>query len=251
MKFLIQKINNEIWHDFSFHLIQSIHYKNWIDSNSKIRLRYLNYDTVIPDLDPFKPEYIKYIPIGSVEFVTKYLQYFYGLTPKPRNVPECLFDFAGRYIKNCDSSFNVKNLDVSGEYFIKSNDKIKEYDPYVIDTHKKYNVLPNGNFQISEKVTFQSEWRAFVYENKLVGLQNYIGNFTHFPNVKRINQIIKKFTDNGAPIAYTLDVGDTFDTMIVEIHDFFGCGLYGFADYRILPNMFYRWFTEYLQNNLK
>lgn len=49
---------------------------------------------------------------------------------------------------------------------------------------------------------------------------------------------------------YTLDVS-VFNnkTSIIEVHDFFSCGLYGFNDFRHLPFMFYRWFNEYINKN--
>ena len=50
-----------------------------------------------------------------------------------------------------------------------------------------------------------------------------------------------------APIAYTLDVGiNDKGTFVIEVHDFFSCGLYGFADVGILPSMLNRWFQEFI-----
>lgn len=253
MKFLIQKIHKEIRHDFSFHLIQSIHYKKWIDPTSKVTIKYLNYDPTedVPEPDdiypiPFQERHKGYCPIGSVEFVTEYLHYFYGLTPKPRNVPEELFHYAGREIFN-GSDLSFKNL--KGRFFFKSNNKIKGCSGYYdsgIPTD-----LPEGSYQISEFIpNITSEWRVFVYEKNLVGLQNYTGDFTKWPNMNTIRGMIGNYIS--APIAYTLDVAISEDrgTFVIECHDFFSCGLYGFSDYRILPNMFYRWFQEYLKFNL-
>lgn len=52
-----------------------------------------------------------------------------------------------------------------------------------------------------------------------------------------------------APIAYTLDVAitDKGDTVVLEVHDFFSCGLYGFNDYRKLPYMLHRWYVNYIK----
>lgn len=50
-----------------------------------------------------------------------------------------------------------------------------------------------------------------------------------------------------APIAYTLDVGiSDGKTVVIEVHDFFSCGFYGFSDHTIIPFMFSRWFIEYI-----
>ena len=60
--------------------------------------------------------------------------------------------------------------------------------------------------------------------------------------------MIDAFED--CPIAYTLDVGiNDNGTFVIEVHDFFSCGLYGFSNHPILPQMFGRWYTEYINKN--
>lgn len=49
-------------------------------------------------------------------------------------------------------------------------------------------------------------------------------------------------------LKYFLDVGNS-GTFVIECHDFFSCGLYGFADYSKLPHMFYKTFKEIIKNN--
>jgi hypothetical protein len=250
MKFLIQKINGQIVHDFSFTLLESIRYNNWIHNNKDITYKFVNtFDVVEPDdiyPMPFKPYHKNYVPIGSVEFVTDFLMHFYNLQPKPLNVPKELYHYAGREI------FNGNHLaleDSAGKFFVKSNDKIKGYygiKDYNCREHHPYDI-PVGEYQFSDVINIDSEWRAFVYERKLVGLQNYSGDFTKWPNNNTIKGMIGNY--KSAPIAYTLDVGISDDrgTFVIECHDFFSCGLYGFADHKILPYMFYKWFYEYLQ----
>ena len=49
------------------------------------------------------------------------------------------------------------------------------------------------------------------------------------------------------PIAFTLDVAiSNNDTVIIEVHDFFSCGLYGFSEHKILPFMFSKWFFSFV-----
>ena len=262
MKFLIQKINGKVVHDFSFTLLESIRFNNWFHNNNNMKFKLVNTFDVIEPSDiypmPFKPQHKEYIPIGSVEFVTDFLMHFYNLNPKPINVPEELFyhpsfDFTKRHIFNGTE----KDLKGHGKSFVKSNDKIKKFTEIVEDDYK----LPIGNYQFSEFIdNIESEWRAFVYQSKLVGLQNYIGDFTRFPSVPKIEEMISVY--KSAPIAYTLDVGVGAEiyhkkygmflgneTFVIECHDFFSCGLYGFADHNILPNMFNRWFNEYIKKN--
>jgi len=252
MKFLIQKINGQIVHDFSFTLLESIRYNNWYHKNNDIKHKFINsFDGVEPDggypITTFKHYHYtqKYVPIGSVEFVNDFLDRFYGFVLQPTNVPEELFHYAGRQIfNNNNASFRYLN----GKFFFKSNDEIKGYSGYYdsgIPTE-----IPEGNYQISEFVeNIESEWRAFVYQGELVGLHNYSGDFTRFPNVDIINGMIKMY--KSAPIAYTLDVAISDDrgTFVIELHNFISCGLYGFAEHKILPYMFYKSFHELIQKS--
>jgi hypothetical protein len=257
MKFLIQKINKEIRHDFAFTLIESARFYNWLHDDSRITLRYLNTIDIVEPSDIYPPFDFKnhhyrqkFVPIGSVDFVVEYLQRMYGLNPKPVNVPEELFHYAGRRILNGnEESLNT----LHGDYFVKSNDYIKGFAE-IIGCSSSGNQFPDGvpigNYQISEFVHgIESEWRCFVYNRKLVGLQNYSGDFAKWPNIHTINGMIGNY--KSAPIAYTLDVAISDDrgTFVIECHDFFSCGLYGFADHKVLPYMFYKWFWEYINKS--
>jgi ATP-grasp domain, R2K clade family 2 len=219
MKFLIQTIDGKIKHDFSFNLLKSIEYQKWLGND-------IEYE--------FTDEEIKegFIPIGTVEFVVNYLNKIHNKYPLPRNIPESLFKYSNRKIFN-----GTEKLD--REMFVKSNDKIKDEITGIHSTN-----LPKGNYQFSDIIEIESEWRAFIFKNKLVGLQNYSGDFTLFPDIDKINKMINDFIDS--PVAYTLDVGVNDDTFIIEVHDFFSCGLYGFEDLKILPYMFSQWFYEFI-----
>lgn len=223
MKFLIQTINNKVVHDFSLTLIESLKYYEWLGEKHD----YILSESIdIPNM----------IPIGSVEFVVSYIEKYYNKTPKPLNIPLELMDirFTGRKV------INGTNNNISSKMFVKSNDKIK-YFTEITDT------APVGNYQISEIVDFQSEYRCFIYKNELVGVKHYCGDFTLFPDIIKIREMIKKYVTS--PISYTLDVGiSNDDTLIIECHDFFSCGLYGFNDYTVLPYMFSRWFYEFTSN---
>lgn len=150
----------------------------------------------------------------------------------PINVPTCLFKYANRDI------FNGTEKDIKQLSFVKSNDKIKGF----VDIAKE---APQGNYQISSIISdIVSEYRVFVYKGKIVGLKHYCGDFSVFPNINIINNIVKDYINQ--PIAYTLDVGiDNLGiTFIIEINQFFSCGLYGFDDYKILPYMYKSAFLE-------
>ncbi|MFA7664269.1 MAG: ATP-grasp domain-containing protein [Clostridia bacterium] len=195
------------------------------------------------DGKPYEGDLQSIIPIGSVEFVLKYLNDYYNITNiKPLNIPDELdrYKYTKRKIFYSNSNGIIhlphdkyfENLNPSTKFFVKSNDKIKGFTDII-----QYKDIPQGEYLISELIDIDSEWRAFVFNNRLVGLQNYSGDFTLFPDVKLINEMVHDFNYNST---YTLDVGinKKDGTFIVECHDFFSCGLYGFSDYRVLPLMF-------------
>jgi len=223
MKYLIQTINGKVKHDFSFTLLESIEFQNWLRNDNSFEVCFTD--------EPTMPNYI---PIGSVEFVSKYIADYYGLTPKPKNIPIELIgkNWSGRNV------INGTEKDIVGEKFVKSNDRIKSFTEIC-------KTAPEGNYQISDLIDIKSEWRAFVFEGKLVGLQNYSGEFDIFPNVDKIKAMINAYKTQ--PIAFTLDVAiSNNDTVIIEVHDFFSCGLYGFSEHKILPFMFSKWFYSFV-----
>ena len=92
-----------------------------------------------------------------------------------------------------------------------------------------------------------SEWRVFIDKKDMrgpvIGCECYSGDPIAFPKADRIRQFIEAYTLS--PEIYTLDVMvDKFgNTWVVECHEFFSCGLYGF-EYINYPNIVNRaWFT--------
>lgn len=231
MKFLIQTINNEIQFDFQWELIQAIKGTNWF--RNSIVYEYILSDQYMPDC----------IPVGSVEWTLKYIEQYYNKEIKPLCIPQSLMNY--EYLKRECKILNRKDINVIKPTFIKSIDVIKGFTK-IISTNKE--LPPHGNYFLSELVDIDSEWRSFVYRSELVGLQNYSGDFTVFPDVNLINKMIYNYKD--APLAYTLDVGiNKNGTFIIEVHDFMSIGLYGWSDHQLLPLMFKSWFRECINDN--
>lgn len=229
VKFLIQTVNNKIVHDFCFELIKAIDFQKWKGYSD---MPFISSDDVVKD--------IELIPIGSVEYVTNFVQQFnHGYTFKPKNVPnELLLDeFCGRDVYNINVNGKI-NLKV--DKFVKSNDIIKHPNNGIMSE-----ILNDGNYQVSELVDIVSEYRCFIKNNKLVGIKHYCGDFTIFPNIESVMKMIDTYMEN-APCSYTLDIGilKSNKTIVIEIHDFFSCGLYGFNDYNILPFMYTQWWFQ-------
>jgi hypothetical protein len=230
--FFIQTENGEIIHDFAFTLVDALKYHKWYYVGKG------NYDYILSD----SPDKENMVPVGSVEFVQEYLKKYLGIEKvKPLNIPEPLLkpEYLKRWVMY--ESFEVPTISNYTEpVFIKDNSKIKGC---VAIVYPKEKINP-GEYLISQIINIESEWRAFVYEKRLVGLQNYLGDFTLFPDVRLIREMIKSFSDS--PTAYTLDVGINRqqETFILEAHDFFSCGLYGFSDAKLLPKMLVAGFRD-------
>jgi len=235
MNFIIEKIKGEIKHDFIFTLLQSLDFQKW--NGNEINIKSSNLE----DLKICK----SYIPIGSVDFVHKYMTLSNIKIPLPINIPLSLnkHEFTCRNIVYGNEDVVNK---IGNNKHVKSTDKVKGYT----EIFEHGMTIHRGNYQISELINIDSEWRCFIHRNELVGLQNYNGDFTLFPNIKLINKIIKEYYN--APIAYTLDVGvNNNNTFIIEIHNFYSCGLYGFSNHKILPFMFSQWWYNYINKQIK
>ncbi len=231
MKFLIQTINNKIKHDFSFGLIEAIEYNNWLNNNKSIKYKTTNL---------IEPKILKnYTPIGTVEFVLFYIWRAHNISISPINIPVELlsYEYTKRKVYN---DYITSDIEILRPVFFKSNTYFKKFARIVSPNEN----IPTDNYQISEIIDIESEWRCFIYKKELVGIENYSGDFVLFPDINQVNKMIKSYTKS--PIAYTLDIGvnKTNETFIIEVHDFFSCGLYGFNNYKILPYMFYNWYKE-------
>lgn len=235
--FLIQTINGEIKHDFSFELLNSIQYLNWY-YNSKESFKVIKCE--LSDIPKYK-HFESIVPVGTVEFVHKYLQIHNLIIPRPINIPEELSNktFTQRTIFR---EVNKNNLIVG--MFTKSSETIKGFTR--IYTGKEE--LSDNIFFQSEIIDIESEYRCFIHKKELVGIQFYLGDFTVFPNVTKILNMISAYTNS--PQSYTLDVGVSKElgTFIIEVHNFYSCGLYGFRDYKVLPNMFINWYIAHLKS---
>jgi hypothetical protein len=230
-RFLIQTINDRIKHDFAFALLEAIEYQNWFYNE-------IRFEASLSEL-----EFMSYFdltdvtPVGSLEFVGIYCDAFYYGASAPLNVPPQLRlpSFVKREVGIGDQT------QIPIPAFVKSATQYKTF----VDVIEKPRQIPKDTYFWSEILDIQSEWRAFVWQKKLVGLQCYLGDFTLFPDVPLIKNMIQTYTN--CPPAYTIDVGvnDKIGTFVIEVHPFVSCGLYGFNDYKILPQMFiaaFEWF---------
>lgn len=234
MHFLVQKVDGRVVHDFSFALLQA---KEWYDWSGKeklfIRFSDGNFDGIrIPGL---------YVPVGDIAFVSSFLSRFYPDRKealRPLNVPEILFPFAGRRIANIWCKDDYAPLQGIKDVYAKSMDVLKDpFNGSFYDVPANYERKDFRHCQVSEIIDIVSEWRAIVHHGAVLYIGNYSGDPLAFPDAGRIRGMAAAYTD--APVAYTLDVAVTKsgETVVVECHRFFSCGLYGFNDLARYPKM--------------
>lgn len=238
--FLIQtgEKDNQIMYDFGFHLKEAIDYNNWFYNERVYSYEFCN---------KHKKELIsnirETIPVGSIEFVLSFYREFLGIKNiKPINIPIELQ--AKQYLHRKILNLNEARKDQI--VFAKSRDKFKDYTEIspVKDLPKDKDLI------ISEYVDILSEWRAFVFRGELLDIRNYSGDFRCVPDINVVESMIKSYKNS--PIAYTIDVGvlnkeGNRPTALIEVHEFFSCGLYGFREYKLLPRMFIETHKELLK----
>jgi hypothetical protein len=223
IKFLIQTIDGQVKHDFAFHLIQAIGYQNWL-RNEQV------YDYTLSEAPEGYPDHI---PIGSLEYVFSYMERYHNVNRgqiRPINIPLALRGelFTGRTIYVAKK----EEIPSPAPLFVKSHTTYKTFTDVIENTDS----LPEDEYMVSNVVEFDSEWRIFVQNGVMVGLKQYVGDFLVFPHIEAIQSMISAYSD--APPSYTLDVGViNKSTVVIEVHPFVSCGLYGFQDYKRLPSM--------------
>lgn len=254
--FLIQaqiaKKNNLIpAQEFGYETIKSIDYYKWWDKDSRYNYSLYekfsvekkeNHSNIFPQ-NYLTPEYI---PVGSVEFVLEFIKQCYRVdSVTPLNIPLELYKFANRKLKIIKNSEFFDHLSPDKEYFIKSATKIKGYTNFVSLSDKVH--VPDDLYLVSEVIDIKSEWRCFVKDGELLDIKCYSGNPFIMPSIEIIKEMISEYKT--CPPAYTLDVclDSNGGTSIIECHNFFSCGLYGFNDYKnylIMLIRAFRWQVE-------
>lgn len=196
-----------------------------------------------------------FIPVGDIPFVESWLKSHYGKTMVPIEVPEVLRtrEYLGRSYQFMDRD-KLPSYE-SGHYFVKNVSKLKEFNSSAYEGRiPAPSTLPAGKYLLSEWIDIRSEFRVFVYHDQILAVQNYLGSPLVFPDADKIKKMVKCYKqDLYRPEAYTMDIAvicqkdQSADTVILEVHPFVSCGLYGFNHPRI-PDMLEAGVQYYIKN---
>lgn len=198
------------------------------------------------------------IVVGSIENTEKYFNKLGIDIPQALNIPYCLRDYTGRYVLY--TTMKGVREGTSFPFFVKPK-RLKKFIPGVVNNEKDlgyyFKDIPDDEeVMISGKVEFVSEYRVFVYEDKILGVKHYVGDNLVFPDGKMIQKMVDTYNDpilgRISPIGYSLDVGitNTGETLLVECNDGWSLGNYGLDGISYTNLLIGRW-RELTKNCLK
>lgn len=244
--FLIQTKDGWPIFDFQWELLDQL--RN--DTRLQQDFGYIRYDWGGYEEIPTNSDWI---PVGSVEFVHKYLLTAYAIVPSPLYIPDELKSYLGRHVHfYCDVNF-IDKLVRSSSQFVKTANHVKGYNDIISDVRELEGYKEDYATELyhsSGVIDIESEWRVFVHRGKVLDCRNYSGDPLVFPNGWKVESMVEDF--KSAPIAYTLDVAVTSggDTVVIETHRFYSCGTYGFSSPK-LPYMLSQAFFEIVRESGK
>lgn len=171
--------------------------------------------------------------IGSVQASTIFFKACGIETPKYLGYPEDLRLFLSRNLTDC--RFGDLKVLFRYPYFIKPMNEVKLFTGEIITKDSQLSFLNEYHDVKDETEVYvsavlppvASEYRCFVHEDKLVGIQYYLGDFRKYPDAHVIEDMIKAYKSSNC--AYTLDVAvlEHGQTVLIEVNDMWAIGSYG------------------------
>lgn len=200
------------------------------------------------------------VPVGSIDFVQSYLRKVHGVdVMHPIEIPERL-----RIPKILLRDYHIvryEHLPKEGRWFVKDVSKLKNGSfagQVTKDTYKDFD--PTHLYQFSSLLNIISEYRVFVYRDRIQGIQFYDGDVLTMPTpaeIKKIQEAVVRYSvARDCPDAYTMDwaivaTGDKKeprDIALLEVHPFVSVGTYGLEGSILIP-MYKSGIQWYLQHN--
>lgn len=196
------------------------------------------------------------IPVGSIDFVEAFLKRVHGIEKmNPIEVPNVLRK--DKYVKRKYSIVEKKHFPKTGYYFTKYVSSLKEFSHIGSAEelqYRKQSQLKEGYYQVSEVVDIVSEYRCFILEDEIIGIQFYDGDCTVMPNeedIALLKEMVETYkSDETRPMAYTLDVGIIRyrGLALLECHPHVSVGLYGLHG-KFLSDCYKYGFEWYVKQN--
>lgn len=218
-----------------------------------------------------------FVPVGDVVFVQEFMKRMGGPDGiPPFNVPSPLMDpvYSGRDVRDIRNAGEARRflsgISEGGRFYAKDARVIKSPSNGVVE------IVPDGepesdgyldgvrrleregaeSFILGMQVSTMlpeilSEWRVFVHNGGIVGCENYIGDPVAFPSgvvlkamADRLDEHRGSLEHDAFPATYSFDVAVTLEgTFVIEMHDFFSVGLYGFESVKYPYMLSHAWYS--------
>ena len=249
MFFILQKENNCNVLNIEYQIIKEL-----LDKN-----KYANtyIETTLDDLKNGAVQkwvgnmFYNAIPVGTIDFVSIWLNKVHKKTLNPIEIPPCLR--TDEFLKRQYKIVNASQLPQKGKYFIKDVSVLKSFnsngytdlsqlhlDDILYSSQEIEEKIKNNNdefaiflnkdhiYQVSELVEVLSEYRVYFINGEIENISNYNGDCRLFPDIKLIEKANLIYSiQKDYPISYTMDVMvNNRGTSIIEIHPFTSIGLY-------------------------
>ena len=248
MKFILQTINHKIVHDFVFELDRGIDYWKW--KGEKVEVLYCELE----DLDHLhSPQ--DYIPQGTIEFVFKFIDlYIEPLGSKYIHPIPAILD-------NCSDTWLTKNL----SEWVNKTSLPEKYNQFYIKSASKFKSSYSGVYSLEEirkgipgipeddtiqiKLFYEdikSEYRCFVYRGELLDIKRYefLDPGDVYIDPDEVRNIMKSIRIKLPAYSFDIMIDQENTCRLLEIHEIFSTGTYGFSDYQNYPWMCIRGFQE-------
>lgn len=269
MNIYIQKWNKEFPQDIMFSAFMGFDYERLRDEKVKI-----NFFEDIETVPTRKDEYgHQPLVIGFIEDTIRYFEKcgVSELKYTASSIPDALNSY--RYLlrgTNVMTLGDFKYKDDRLPIFVKPYTKLKKFASGLIKEkssrkelfHKNEagEILDDNMYVLtSDPIDILSEYRCFIKEGKLMGIRHYQGDFTIFPNINMIKEMVETYQPT-APVAYSLDVGvidrnyginAPLDTVLIECQDMWSIGPYGLDPLIYISMLKKRWFEIFkIETNL-
>lgn len=223
MQFLLQSENKNI--DIDVLLVEDV------IKSASCGINYL-YSSILDMQNVDKLD--EYIPVGSLEFVHKWLNLVYGIKNiNPIEIPDVLRTF--EFLKRKYKIVKASDVPKKGRYFIKDVSVLKNFSYSGDMENFDFSLLQNDRlYQVSEIVEIEAEYRVYIIQGKIEAIVQYDGNPLSFCDKRYIvdsgllnkANIIYSMTED-YPNSYTMDIiVNERGTSICEVHPFISVGLY-------------------------
>lgn len=145
-----------------------------------------------------------------------------------------------KYLKRNVWETTVRKLQTETQYrelpafFVKPKSRAKLFTGFVVrsgyDLNTLFSIGKSTELYCSDLVEWQSEYRVFVLNTKIVGMKNYSGNPDLLPDMDFVENAIREFQNSEQSTAgYGIDFGvlKNGETALVEWNDGYALGSYG------------------------